>query len=187
MGTYFDGTGKEYTAHVAKLSVARAKELGVAEFVVASNKGPSSWALIEALGGNGTGVTVVTHSAGFREPFAMEMEAVEREKITATGATVITATHALSGVERAFSNKHQGAYPALIMADTLKLFGQGVKVAVECAIMAADAGALSGGRIVSIGGSGRGADTALVMTPGHSLTLFEQVRIHEVVCKPNLF
>ena len=186
MTTYFDGTGKEFTEDTAKLAVKRAAELGISEFVVASNMGPSAWSLIGALGGDGAGVTVVTHAAGFREPFQIEMAADERDKITATGANVITATHALSGVEGAMNKKHQGAYPGLIMADTLKLFGQGTKVAVECAIMAADAGMLSGGPVVSIGGTGRGADTAVVMTPGHASKLFEQIKIHEIICKPNL-
>ncbi|MBN1686641.1 MAG: hypothetical protein JW852_08300 [Spirochaetales bacterium] len=187
MTTYFDGKGKEYTQAAVKAAVARAKELGIDEFVIASGRGPSAWALIDALGGNGAGVTVVTHAAGFQEPFVVLMDAEERKKILDTGAMVVTATHALSGIERWFNSKYQGAYPALIIADTLRLFGQGMKVAVECAIMAADAGALSGGRIVSLGGSSRGADTAIVMTPGHAATALEQIKIHEIICKPNLY
>ena len=187
MAIYFDGTGKEFTGSTANLAVARAKELKIKEYVVASNMGPSAWALIKELGGNGTGVTVVTHVAGFREPFVMEMPKDERQEISATGAEVITAAHAFGGVERSFNRKHQGTYPAIIMADTFRLFGQGMKVAVECAIMAADAGTLSGEKIISIGGTGRGADTALVMTPGHGANLFVQLIIHEIVCKPNLY
>ena len=116
----------------------------------------------------------------------MEMTQEERSKLSATGASVVTATHVLSGVERGVQGRHQGSYPALIMADTLRLFGQGTKVAVECAIMAADAGTLTGKKIVSLGGTGRGVDTALVLTPGHASKLFEQLRVHEVICKPGL-
>jgi hypothetical protein len=72
------------------------------------------------------------------------------------------------------------------MADTLRLFGQGVKVAVEVAVMAADAGALSGNDIISVGGSGRGADAALVLKPAHQNNFFD-MRIREVVCKPRSF
>ena len=187
MTIYFNGKGRGFTDETARLAVARAKELEINEFVVASGKGPSAWALIKELGGDGTGVTVVTLAAGFKTAFTQEMAESERKKLSETGAVVVTAGHALSGVERSFGRKHQGTYPALIMADTLRLFGHGMKVAVECSIMAADAGTLSGGRIVSIGGSGGGADTAVVMTPGHAATLFEQVKIHEVICKPNLF
>ncbi len=187
MTKYHDGIGKEFTEETARLSVERAKELGISEFVVASNMGPAAWALIDALDGDGFGVTVVTHAAGFGAPFVMEMNKDERQRLSETGAEVVTAAHALSGVERGFSSKHQGTYPALIMADTFRLFGQGVKVAVECSIMAADAGKLSGAKIVSIGGSGRGADTALVITPGHAAKLFEQMKIHEIICKPGLY
>jgi uncharacterized protein len=176
-----------FTDETVRHAVARAKELEITEFVVASGRGPSAWALIEALGGDGTGVTIVTLAAGFKAAFTMEMPDTERKKLSETGAVVVTASHVLSGVERSFGRKHQGTYPALIMADTLRLFGQGMKVVVECAIMAADAGTLSGGKIISIGGSGGGADTAVVMTPGHAATLFEQVKIHEVICKPDLF
>ena len=166
---------------------AAVHQLGIHEFVVASNKGPSAWALINELGGDGTGVTVVTHVAGFKEPFKMEMGPEERKRIIDSGAEVVTAAHAFSGIERSFSGKYQGGYPALIVADTLRLFGQGMKVAVECSIMAADAGTLSGGKIVSLGGTGGGADTAIVMTPGHSSKAIERIKIHEIICKPGLY
>ncbi len=184
---YFDKIGKVNTEATAKAAAARAKELGIREFVVASNKGPSAWALIKELDGDGAGVTVVTHSAGYKEPFTLEMDNEEREKLIASGAKIVTASHVLSGIERSFSGKFQGTYPALIVADTLRLFGQGMKVAVECAIMAADAGTLTGGAIVSLGGSGGGADTAIVMTPGHASKALEQIRIHEIICKPGLY
>ncbi len=187
MALYFDKPGKENTRAAAKAAVDRAKELGIKEFVIASGRGPSAWALIEELGGNGAGVTVVTSVAGFREPFATILDTEERRKLIDAGAEVVTATHVLSGIERSFTGKYQGTYPAIIIADTLRLFGQGMKVAVECAIMAADAGVLSGGKIVSLGGTGRGADTAIVMTPGHAAKAFEQIKIHEIICKPGLY
>jgi hypothetical protein len=52
--------------------------------------------------------------------------------------------------------------------------------------MAADAGTLSGEDIVSIGGSGSGADAALILKPAHQNTFFD-LRIREVVCKPRNF
>ena len=84
------------------------------------------------------------------------------------------------------ATKHQGTYPVLIIADTLRLFGHGTKVAVEVTIMAADAGALSGNDVIAIGGTGRGADAALVIKPAHMNNLFD-MRIREVICKPRSF
>ncbi|MDZ7795773.1 MAG: hypothetical protein U5N56_01460 [Candidatus Marinimicrobia bacterium] len=55
-----------------------------------------------------------------------------------------------------------------------KLFSTGTKVAVECALMAADAGYLDmDNDIISIGGYRGGADTALVLKPAYSYRLFE--------------
>lgn len=52
--------------------------------------------------------------------------------------------------------------------------------------MAADSGNLTGNDIVSIGGSGRGADTALILKPANQTALFD-MRIREIVCKPRDF
>jgi hypothetical protein len=109
-----------------------------------------------------------------------------RKKLEGQGVTVISATHALSGVERSVAKKHGGVYPVMLIADTLKLFGQGTKVAVEVAIMATDAGVLSGKDIISVGGSSKGADTALVLKPANQSSLFD-MRIRETICKPSFF
>ena len=37
----------------------------------------------------------------------------------------------------------------------------------------------------AIAGTGRGADTAVVLTPAHAQDLFE-LKVHEIVCKPRL-
>jgi uncharacterized protein len=89
-------------------------------------------------------------------------------------------------VERSIFKKYNGSYPALLIADTLRLFGQGVKVAVEISIMAADAGMLTGNDIISIGGSGKGADSAIVLKPANQSDLFD-MRIREIMCKPRNF
>jgi len=69
-------------------------------------------------------------------------------------------------------------------ADTLRKFGQGIKVAVEVVLMAAEAGMVEeGARIIGIGGTSQGADAAVVAraaTPENVKSLW----IHEVLCKP---
>jgi hypothetical protein len=71
-----------------------------------------------------------------------------------------------------------------VIAHVLRLFSQGVKVGCECACMAADAGLIrSGAEVISIGGSGRGADSAIVLKASNTHTFFE-TRVLEVICKP---
>jgi hypothetical protein len=102
------------------------------------------------------------------------MPAAVRETLIARGVKVLTTTHVLSGAERGMSRKFGGAYPVEIMAHTLRMFGQGVKVCVEVAVMALDAGLIPHGReVIAVGGTGRGADTAVVIWPAHASSIFD--------------
>ena len=181
---YFDRPGKDNTEQTLRLAAQRAKELEINEVVVASITGHTAYKAIEIFGG--LRITVVTYHSGFKEPFKSEMPQDIKKDLHNKGVTVISASHALSGIERSIAKKHSGVYPVLIMADTLRLLGQGTKVAVEVSVMAADADALSGNDVIAIGGSGHGADTALVLKPAHQNNFFD-LRIREIICKPRSF
>lgn len=177
---YFDEKGPANTARVAELVATRAKELGIKHVVVASNTGETAAHFLN----QGLEVVCVTHHAGFREPGGDEMPAVTREKLTAAGVRVLTTTHLFGNVERAITNKFGGLYPGGIISATLRCFGQGTKVAAEIATMALDAGLIPyGEEIIAVGGSGRGADTALVVKPAYAKDFFD-LQICEVICKP---
>jgi len=181
---YFDTPGNVNTEETLKMAYHRGKELGLDEVVVASTKGDTAYKVVELFAG--FKIVVVTYHCGFKEPFKNEMSADVKKDLENKGARVVAATHALSGVERSIAKKYTGSYPVLLIADTLRLFGQGTKVAVEISIMAADSGYLSGNDIVSIGGSGRGADAALILKPVNQSDLFD-MRIREIICKPRKF
>jgi hypothetical protein len=178
---YFEKPGKENTERTLELAAGRARELGITEAVLATSKGDTAYRAMQIL--KGLRIVVVTYHCGFKEPFRNVMADDVRGELQRQAVTVVTASHALSGIERSVAARYSGVYPVLLMADTLKLFGQGTKVAVEVAVMAADAGTLSGQDIVAIGGSGRGADTALVLKPAHQNNFFE-LRVREIICKP---
>jgi len=72
-----------------------------------------------------------------------------------------------------------------IIAYTLRTFGEGMKVCAEMALMAADAGlARVGEPAVAIAGTGRGADTAVLLMPANAQTFFD-LRFLEVLCMPS--
>ncbi|SMD13593.1 hypothetical protein SAMN02746065_1505 [Desulfocicer vacuolatum DSM 3385] len=129
---------------------------------------------------------VVTLHCGYDKPFESSLPEDIKIDLEKKGATVVTSSHALSGIERSISEKHSGIYPVLLIGDTLKLFGQGMKVVAEIAVMASDAGCLSGKDIVSIGGTNDGADTAVILKPAHQNNFFH-MRIREIICKPRKF
>jgi hypothetical protein len=73
-----------------------------------------------------------------------------------------------------------------IIAYTLRMFGEGTKVAVEIAVMASDAGLVSTReKCISLGGTGQGADTALLLKPAHAQNFFD-LRIIDILAKPRL-
>jgi hypothetical protein len=82
------------------------------------------------------------------------------------------------------SDAFTDAAPNRIVRETLYRFSQGMKVAVEVALMAADAGLLDmSEEIVAVAGTGEGADTALVLKPTYTRT-FKQLDIREILAMP---
>ncbi|MEE0776648.1 MAG: pyruvate kinase alpha/beta domain-containing protein [Bacillota bacterium] len=177
---YFDTPGPKNTEGTFEEVMKVAQEQGIKQMVVASTSGRTA----EYLLGKGFDVTVVTHQAGYKEAGMKEISDEMVEKLTAGGMHVLTTTHLLGGADRALNYKFGGIYPAEIIAHTLRMFGQGAKVCVEVATMAMDAGHLRAGEeIIAIGGSGKGADTAMIMVPAHSQYLFD-TDIREIICMP---
>jgi len=181
---YFETEGKANTEQTLRLAYDRANDLGIREVVIASTTGDTVYKAMEIF--SGFKIVMVTYHCGFREPFKKVLSDEVRKDLESKGITVVSATHALSGVERSLAKKYTGIYPVLLIADVLRLFGQGTKVAVEVSIMAADAGALSGEDIVAIGGTARGADAAIILKPTNQSDFFN-LRIREIICKPRNF
>ncbi|MEM3135072.1 MAG: pyruvate kinase alpha/beta domain-containing protein [Candidatus Bathyarchaeia archaeon] len=180
--TYFESPGEENTDMVLALAKKRAEELGIKDIVVASTRGYTGVKASEIF--RGYNLVVVTHHTGFRELGQQELTEENRRRIEANGGKIYTGTHVFMNVERAIRSKFGTAYPAEIMAQTLRLFCEGMKVAVEIAAMAADAGLIPVNReVISIAGTGRGADTAIVLQPANSSRIFDMV-IKEIIAKP---
>ncbi|MCB2290591.1 hypothetical protein LGK97_12515 [Clostridium sp. CS001] len=177
---YFEKSGRINTEISVELAIKAATQNGINYIVVASNEGVTA----EFLKNCGAQVVVITHANGFREAGAQEMPPETRTKLESYGFKVYTSSHALSGAERSLSSKFGGISPIEVMAQSLKMFGQGVKVCVEISTMALDGGLIPYGEdIIAIAGSGRGADTSVIIRPAHSANILE-TKIKEIVCKP---
>ena len=180
---YFSETGEGNTDRTLEAAKRRADELGIRDIVVASTRGGTGVKAVEAF--KGYNVVVVTHSTGFREPGKQELGEAAAEKIRSGGGRILTTGHAFAGISRSLRRKFDTVGPAAVIAQTLRLFGQGMKVCVEIAVMAADAGLIPADKdVIAIGGSGRGADTAVVIKPANSSSLFDLV-VREIIAKPS--
>ncbi len=173
-------SGPSNTVPTAEAALKRAKELGIKYIVIASNSGKTAEKFLE----KDIQVVCVTHHVGFANPGESEITPEMKQYLLQKGAQVLTTTHLLAGVDRAVRLKFGGLYPAEIIAASLRMLGQGVKVCVEVAGMALDAGLIPyGEEIISVAGSGKGADTACVILPAHSNNFFDTV-VKEIICMP---
>ncbi|MBU7024358.1 MAG: hypothetical protein HXS40_09350 [Theionarchaea archaeon] len=178
---YFDQIGRDNTGKCVELALKRAEELGIRYVVVASTTGYTIERVVEM--NPGMNVVCVTHSVGFKKEGGDEFEA-DRDDLMKKGAKILTTTHLLAGLNRGVRNRYGTGTFSDVVADTLRMFSQGMKVCVEIAVMALDSGLIPAGEeVVAIGGTGRGADTAVVVMPAYSQSFFE-TKIMEVICKP---
>lgn len=186
--TYFDKPGKENTDAVIQLAAARAGALGIKNVVVATNTLSTAFKALAAC--KSCQVIAITHVAGFREPNSQEFTPEDRKRFEEQGGIVQTAAHAFGGLQRSLAK--EGTFPAPglsigdVIAQALRTFGQGTKVALEIATMAADAGLVRVDEdCIAIGGTVRGADTAIVIQPSYTHKFF-QSKVREIICKPRL-
>jgi hypothetical protein len=180
--TYFDKPGKENTERTLQIARERAEQLGLRQVVVATTGGETGKRATEVF--QGYHLVVVTHSTGVREPNMQELTDDNREAILAGGARLLTCQHAFGGVNRAIRRKLNTYQVDEIIAYTLRIFGEGMKVACEITVMAADAGLIvTGEPVLAITGTGRGADTAVILRGANAQDFFD-LRVNEILCKP---
>lgn len=178
---YFNKIGKDNTDKTLELALKVARERGIKHIVIASTSGETALKLKEEKDLNIIGVS---HVNGFKNKGVNSIESSLKNELEESGIKVLTTTHVLSGAERGLSNKFGGVSPVEVIAHTLRMFGQGVKVCVEIAIMALDSDLIPyNEKIIAIGGSGKGADAAIIMRPSHAASILE-TKIDEIICKP---
>ena len=181
---YFDKPGAGNTEDVLRIAKLRAEQLGIKSILVASTTGNTAVRAAEVF--EGMKVVVVSHHTGAREPNIQEFTEENRQKAESKGAIILTTIYAFAGVSRALRLKFETMALGEIIANVLRVFGQGMKVVCEIALMAADAGLVSTDEdVISIGGTGRGADTAVVLQPANSTRFFD-LKVKEILCKPHL-
>jgi len=183
---YFESPGKQNTEGLMNAVAERLKAGGISHVVVASSTGETAQRAIKSLASFGVQIVVVTSHCGFEEEGKCEMNEEMERSLAREGARVVRASHVLSGIERSISRKLGGVSRVEAVAETLRaLFGQGMKVCVEVAVMAADSGAVPCGdcEIVAIGGCWSGADTACVVRPAHANAFFS-FEIREIIAMP---
>ena len=173
---YFTQPGPDNTAAVFDVVDRALSELDIHKVVLASTRGDTARFAMDRYEGQDVRLVVVPHQYGFGPGQRFPQELVERAR--QEGHEVYFGTM-LFHQEKIF-----GQGPAQWVANFLRAFCQGVKVCVEILLMAGNAGLVEEGeQVVVVAGTGRGADTALVMTGATSGDL-KAMHISRILCKP---
>jgi uncharacterized protein len=180
---YFAVRGRDNTAATIRIAHERAEELAIHHLVVASTHGETALEAARVFQGSETQIISVSLSPAFDE-MGWTLSPAERRKQEERGIRVLTSLHALAdGIAEGFFGQ---ATLGNVVADTLRCFSQGMKVAVEISLMAAEAGLVApGSEIIAVAGTDGGADTAVVLRPTFARKV-KDLRICEILCKPRI-
>ncbi len=180
----FEQAGPSNTDDTLQAAKERMEKLGIKHLVVATSTGDTALKVAELFEGTNTSIAAVTLHAGLWKKYSGPAPEIQ-EAAEKLSVRFITATHTLMGnVEAAIKEKFGGLPPVELIAHTYYTFSQGMKVAVEVAVMAADAGCTPTDQdIVAIAGTGDGADTAIVLRAAYSTSFFD-LKIREIIAMP---
>jgi hypothetical protein len=184
---YFEQAGYGNTLDVVEIAYERLQEGDIRSVVVASSSGETGLKFAKKMADD-TNLVVVSSHPGFSEPGVWDFNLNILKELESMGCRVVKQSHILSGLERSISNKFSGASHTEVIAEALRsLLGVGMKVAIECAIMAADSGAIPVQKTIAVGGTHSrkrgGADCAVVVWPSHFNNFFD-FRVLEILAKP---
>jgi hypothetical protein len=181
---YFDRAGKQNTQEALRIAVDEAEKRGISHMVVASTRGDTGLQAATLLQGKGIALVVVGHNTGFSQEGRQEFDEGKRARIEELGGRVYTGTMVLRNLGTAIRTAQSYSQQDLA-ANTLRMLGQGMKVCVEIVAMAVDAGLIPCEDVIAVAGTGRGADTVVVIRANSSNNFF-QIKVREILAKPRV-
>ena len=185
--TYFEKGGPHNTNKALEIAKKYADQFDIRDIVIASTTGTTASKVLEFFNPKKYNIVIITHSYYFadiknRQEFPEDL----MESLRELGLKIFSATHSMAGIERSMRKSLKQWSPVEILAKYLRTnISQGVKVCMEIASMAVDAGLISDLEkdIICLGGTGQGADTVcLIKTMPTSL--FDQLRVKAILAKP---
>ena len=183
---YFPKPGPENTEFCLDL-LEKAVGMGYQHLVVASTTGASgAQAALRLEMAAGINLVVVGHSVGFKGPNIDEFQDAHHQEIACRGGKVLKATILTHSLETSLVDMFRGSEPTLLIANTLRRLGQGLKVCCEIVMEAVDAGLLpEEEEVMAVGGTARGWDTVAIVKSAASKR-FMQLSVLEIWGKPRV-
>ena len=184
---YFEKQGTQNTDKVLELVKKRADERNIKDVILASTEGATAVKAMKVFDPKKYNLVAVTHASYFVKNQYQELNEENKKLLLENGVKIVTGVHALSGIGRSYRTEIKPpiwSFTDLLGRTFRSILGDGFKVCIEVCLMAVDAGIVKlDNDVLSIGGRGRGSDTALLLKPA-STSNFLDLKIKEIVCKP---
>ncbi len=182
MSITFQKSGPENTTQTIEIAFKEAKSKGIEYIVIASTTGDTAKAVLDFHSPDDVKVIIVTHNTGFAKSGEQQFDDEIRKTLIKTGITVHTGTMVLRNQGSAI-RKSFGYSQEELVNKSLRMVGQGVKVGIEMAAMVCDAGLVPPSDIITVAGTAKGADTAMIVAAESSNRFFD-IRVREILVKP---
>lgn len=180
---YFKEAGPHNTDATLDTACREALARGIKHVVVATTFGDTGVKAAKKFSDSPVKLIAVTHNTGFKEEGGWEMDPEKAEEIKRLGGHIYTGTMALRGMGTAIRQRCGNYSEEQLVANTLRMLGEGVKVCVEIVAMACDAGLIPFGDTIAVAGTGRGADTCCLIRANSSNRFFD-IKVREILAKP---
>jgi len=185
--TYFEKGGPENTDNALNIAKKYADQFNIKDIIAASTTGTTAEKLVDVFNTELFNIVIVTHAYYFTgRNLRQEFPEEKMELLKNKGLKFHCGTHSMSGIERAIRIKKEAWQFVDLLAKFLGAhFSMGVKVCIEIAATACDAGLIPDldRDIICIGGTGRGADSVCLIRPAPT-SEFKNMRVKAILAKP---
>ena len=188
---YFDEPGEQNTELVVE-AVSQWLEGGeIKKVVVASTSGETAAKFGRTL--KDKAELLCVSEAPYRREWGEQWPCFKREfrqELQKMGITIIDRAPYIFHESVLEAARWPFVSPEMLVKETLYCFGQGMKVAVEVALAGVSGGYITPyEEVISVGGSGEGADTAIVLRATYPACLFDKdpakrLEIREIIAMP---
>ncbi|MBW1677251.1 MAG: hypothetical protein JRJ79_11755 [Deltaproteobacteria bacterium] len=161
---YFEKSGPQNTRACIDILYKLVHDEGYKDVIVASTSGKTGAMAARTLQGEDVNLVIVAHSVGFLGPNQDQFSDDAYQEIVRLGGHIYKGTILTHSIETALAKEFSGTYPTLLVANTLRRLGQGMKVCCEIVMEATDAGLIAEGKeVVAVAGTAKGADTVAII------------------------
>jgi len=188
---YFDEPGEGNTELVIEAVSQRLESGGIKKVIVASTSGETAAKFARKL--KGRAELICVSEAPYRREWGEEWPCLKqefREELGRLSVAIVDRAPYVFHNSVLEAARWASMFPERLVKETLYCFGQGVKVAVEVALIAVSCGyVVPYEDVIGVGGSGKGADTAIVLRATYPASLFDKdlakrLEIKEIIAMP---